>query len=76
MTREQLNKIINDAEKYDAEATTDQIRHNLYSAIIEHINTFGIIAFFRELNDALSEKQCKAELKINNVEIFNDKSNN
>lgn len=65
VTRKQMEKL---DEKYDIEAT---VRHNLYSAVIEHINHFGIIPFFQELNDALSEKQCKAELKIKNVKIFN-----
>lgn len=51
-----------DIEKYDALATLDQIRHNLYMAVIEYIDEFGIAAFHGALNEALNEKGWEAVL--------------
>ena len=66
MTKTELEKIINDAEKYDHEATLSQIRYNLHSSIIEFIDEFGIRNFLTELNSTLENKGIEAELNLLN----------
>lgn len=55
MTKQELQTIINNSEKYDHEATLDDIRHNLDSSIEEYIKEFGIEAFRRAFVDRLNE---------------------